>query len=75
MTEADFEFTIHPYRVVFGPGRLEQVAYEVARLGRSRALVLASPGLAAAGDAAEAPAGAGVREFPAEAAAAHPTER
>ncbi len=33
------------------------------------------PGLAAAGDAAEAPAGAGVREFPAEAAAAHPTER
>jgi maleylacetate reductase len=57
VTRADFEVTLRPYRIVFGPGRLEQVGPEVARLGRSRALVLASPALAAAGDRVESALG------------------
>lgn len=43
----NFVYTANPARVVFGPGTLDLVADEVARLGRGRALVLASPGLAA----------------------------
>ena len=54
----DFVYTANPGRVVFGPGALERVADEVARLGRSRALVLASPDLAAVGDRVEAALGA-----------------
>jgi len=48
-----FVHTSHPSRVVFGVGTLETVADEVARLGRSRVLVLASPELADAGDRVE----------------------
>ncbi|WP_433799858.1 maleylacetate reductase and hydroxyquinol 1,2-dioxygenase domain-containing protein [Actinomycetospora sp. CA-084318] len=48
-----FEYTAQPARIVFGPGRLDDVAAEVARLGRTRALVLATPGRAAFGDRVE----------------------
>ena len=45
---APFRFAGLPTRVVFGEGSLAEVGAEVARLGRSRALVLATPGHAAA---------------------------
>ncbi|GAY07266.1 maleylacetate reductase and hydroxyquinol 1,2-dioxygenase domain-containing protein [Pseudonocardia sp. N23] len=48
-----FAYTVHPARIVFGTGTLENVRDEVQRLGRTRVLVLASPGLAAAGDRVE----------------------
>lgn len=48
-----FSYTAQPARIVFGSGTLEQVHDEVARLGRSRALVLASPELAEPGDRVE----------------------
>jgi alcohol dehydrogenase class IV/protocatechuate 3,4-dioxygenase beta subunit len=48
-----FTYTARPARVVFGHGTLEQVRDEVERLGRSRALVLASPDLAEPGDRVE----------------------
>jgi len=38
-----FVYTIHPARIVFGRGILSQVAAEVARLGRKRALLLSTP--------------------------------
>jgi len=43
----EFVYTANPARVVFGPGSLDRVAEEVARLGRGRAFVLASPSLSA----------------------------
>jgi alcohol dehydrogenase class IV/protocatechuate 3,4-dioxygenase beta subunit len=43
-----FVYTSHPARVVFGAGTAGQVREEVARLGRSRALVLSGPRLVAA---------------------------
>ncbi|GAA4682247.1 maleylacetate reductase and hydroxyquinol 1,2-dioxygenase domain-containing protein [Pseudonocardia yuanmonensis] len=48
-----FTYTAHPARILFGPGTLERVADEVARLGRSRALVLAGEHVRAAGDRVE----------------------
>lgn len=50
---AGFTYTARPARIVFGPGTIEHVADEVERLGRSRALILASPQLAAPGDRVE----------------------
>ncbi|WP_308817189.1 maleylacetate reductase and hydroxyquinol 1,2-dioxygenase domain-containing protein [Pseudonocardia alni] len=49
MTPA-FDITTAPSRVLFGTGTLDAVADEVARLGRHRVLVLASPDLSAVGD-------------------------
>ncbi|SDG14931.1 maleylacetate reductase and hydroxyquinol 1,2-dioxygenase domain-containing protein [Pseudonocardia oroxyli] len=48
-----FVRTVHPARIVFGRGTLETVPEEVERLGRTRALVLASPELAELGDRVE----------------------
>ncbi|GAB2803321.1 maleylacetate reductase and hydroxyquinol 1,2-dioxygenase domain-containing protein [Actinoallomurus bryophytorum] len=48
MRMRSFVYTSHPSRVVFGAGTAGQVRDEVARLGRSRALVLSGPRLAAA---------------------------
>ncbi|MCE3555414.1 maleylacetate reductase and hydroxyquinol 1,2-dioxygenase domain-containing protein [Pseudonocardia sp. RS11V-5] len=48
-----FTYTAQPARIVFGSGTLERVADEVARLGRSRALVLAGEHLRAVGDRVE----------------------
>lgn len=42
-----------PARIVFGSGTVETVGAEVERLGRGRAVVLASPDLAATGDRIE----------------------
>lgn len=53
----DFVYTANPARVVFGPGSLDRVAEEVARLGRTRALVLASPVVEAEGARIEAALG------------------
>ena len=39
----DFIFTSHPQRVVFGAGRLKQLADEIALLGAKKALVLCTP--------------------------------
>ncbi len=44
-----FTFTTAPSRVVFGPGARCQVAAEVERLGRGRALVVCTPGQAGLG--------------------------
>ena len=41
-----FIYTVHPARVVFGPGTLNQLDAEVERLGAQRALVLCTPGQA-----------------------------
>ncbi|MEU7816547.1 maleylacetate reductase and hydroxyquinol 1,2-dioxygenase domain-containing protein [Pseudonocardia sp. NPDC049154] len=49
----NFTYTAHPARIVFGAGTLEQVADEVTRLGRSRALVLAGEHLRDVGDRVE----------------------
>ena len=49
---APFRFAGLPIRVVFGEGTLAEVGAEVARLGRRRALVLATAGHAARGGAA-----------------------
>lgn len=38
-----FLYTVHPARIVFGPGRLSQLADEVSHLGCSKALVLSTP--------------------------------
>lgn len=38
-----FLYTTHPARIVFGPGRLSQLADEVSHLGCSKALVLSTP--------------------------------
>ncbi|HKM37731.1 MAG TPA: maleylacetate reductase, partial [Thiopseudomonas sp.] len=38
-----FLYTAHPARIVFGPGRLLQLADEVSHLGCSKALVLSTP--------------------------------
>jgi maleylacetate reductase len=48
-----FTYTALPTRIVFGSGTLAQVGDEVARLGRSRALVLAGERLRAVGDRVE----------------------
>lgn len=48
-----FEYVGLPYRILFGRGRLGEVAAEVARLGRSRVLLLASPDIAEPGDRIE----------------------
>ncbi|HKS44164.1 MAG TPA: maleylacetate reductase and hydroxyquinol 1,2-dioxygenase domain-containing protein [Amycolatopsis sp.] len=48
-----FTFTALPARIVFGHGTLERVREEVERLGRSRALVLASTDLPEPGDRIE----------------------
>lgn len=37
-----FLYTAHPARIVFGPGRLSQLADEVSHLGCSKALVLST---------------------------------
>ena len=47
---APFRFAGLPVRVVFGEGTLAEVGAEVARLGRSRALVLSTVGHAAAAE-------------------------
>jgi maleylacetate reductase len=39
-----FSYEPQPTRVIFGVGRLDQLAGEVARLGATRALVLSTPG-------------------------------
>ena len=39
-----FTYEPQPTRVVFGAGRLDQLADEVARLGATRVLVLSTPG-------------------------------
>jgi maleylacetate reductase len=39
----DFIFTSHPQRVVFGAGRLKQLASEIELLGANKALVLCTP--------------------------------
>lgn len=39
-----FVYDALPGRVVFGPGSLDQLAHEVDRLGRTRALVVSTPG-------------------------------
>jgi alcohol dehydrogenase class IV len=41
VTIAQFEFTSHPSRVVFGPGRVAEVADEVERLGIERVFLIA----------------------------------
>lgn len=38
-----FTYAINPGRIVFGPGSIEQTGEELARLGCSRALILATP--------------------------------
>jgi alcohol dehydrogenase class IV/protocatechuate 3,4-dioxygenase beta subunit len=45
-----FEYSAHPYRVIFGAGTLPRVADEVARLGGRRVLLLAGPRVRAAAD-------------------------
>ena len=58
-----FTFPGLPQRVVFGSGTLSETAAELARLGRSRALVLSTPGQNAAAEALAAtfgPLSAGV---------------
>ncbi|KAI3611533.1 Maleylacetate reductase (plasmid) [Cupriavidus necator H850] len=40
---APFTYPIHPGRILFGPGKLADVAEEVTRLGATRALVLSTP--------------------------------
>ena len=39
-----FSYEPQPTRVVFGAGRLDQLADEVARLGATRVLALSTPG-------------------------------
>jgi len=41
--QQDFIFTSHPQRVVFGAGRLQQLADEIGLLGAKKALVLCTP--------------------------------
>jgi len=50
----DFVYTANPVRVVFGPGSLDRVGEEVARLRHRRALVLAGPRLDAVVDRIDA---------------------
>ncbi|MBN9016485.1 MAG: maleylacetate reductase [Rhizobiales bacterium] len=38
-----FRYTVQPARIVFGPGVRSEVANEMGRLGRRRALILATP--------------------------------
>jgi maleylacetate reductase len=52
-TVSSFSYIAHPARIVFGPGALRQVRHEVERLNRGRALILAGPHLAGAGDRIE----------------------
>ncbi|WP_321961406.1 maleylacetate reductase [Paraburkholderia sp. J7] len=40
---ASFTYEINPGRVLFGPGAIEAVAGEIARLGAKRALILSTP--------------------------------
>jgi maleylacetate reductase len=47
-----FEYTAHPARVVFGAGTLARLRAEVERMGGTRALILATPELAAVADRA-----------------------
>ncbi len=54
----DFTYDQLPGRVVFGPGKLDQLEAEVARLGASRALVLCTPEQTAQAEAAAARLGA-----------------
>lgn len=49
----DFSYRAQPSRIVFGSGTLGQAHAELERLGRARALVLASPSLAEAGSRIE----------------------
>lgn len=42
-TVQSFEYTVHPSRVVFGPGSLSRLPEEAARMGFKRALVLSTP--------------------------------
>jgi alcohol dehydrogenase class IV len=53
MRVLDFEYTANPARIIFAAGAVNRVADEVARLGRNRVLVLASPDLAAEADRVE----------------------
>ncbi|QRP48857.1 maleylacetate reductase [Amycolatopsis sp. FDAARGOS 1241] len=50
---AEFEYVGLPYRIVFGRGLLARVNAEVARLRRSRVLLLTGGGLAELGDRVE----------------------
>ena len=52
MSVDGFTFPGLPARVIFGDGTLAEVGPEIARLGRRRALVLATPGHARGGGAA-----------------------
>ena len=52
MSIAGFTFPGLPVRVIFGDGTLAEVGPEIARLGRRRALVLATPGHRGGGGAA-----------------------
>ncbi|WP_321906008.1 maleylacetate reductase [Paraburkholderia tropica] len=40
---ASFTYDMHPGRILFGPGTLDAVADEIARLGAKRALILSTP--------------------------------
>jgi len=40
---ASFTYDMHPGRILFGPGALDAVADEIARLGAKRALILSTP--------------------------------
>jgi alcohol dehydrogenase class IV len=53
----DFVYTANPGRIIFAAGGIDRVADEVARLNRSRVLVLASPDLIQEGDRVEASLG------------------
>lgn len=50
--EGDFVYTSHPGRIVFGAGRLADLAGEVDRLGARRVLVVTTAGQAKAGERA-----------------------
>ena len=55
---AAFTFKGLPSRVIFGEGTLAEVGAEISRLGRGRALVLSTPGHAAAAERLAAALGA-----------------
>lgn len=63
-----FSFEPNPARIVFGAGRLDDIADEAERLGISRLLLICSPGRRAAADRAAAVLGracAGISDAPA----------
>ncbi len=63
MAEREFIYTGHPARVIFGFGTTARLPEELARLGKQRALVLATPAQKAEAESLLAllgPAGAGI---------------